>query len=95
MVRLYHKNEMSYATNGSTKYYDKVRQQYDYARDNIDSVRRSAGLDSAQKGGGEEFTNIFIAKFFEFLKRLFFLMAGFVIFTMIFKSVRTTIVDRS
>jgi hypothetical protein len=87
VVRLYHKNEMSYATSGQTKYYDKIRQQYDYARDNIDSLKRSAGLDVTSKGANEDFTNIFIAKFFEFVKRVIYLFAAFLVFTMIFKNV--------
>jgi len=86
VIRLYQKNEMSYATSGSTKYFDKVRQQYEYARENIDSLRKSAGLEASSKGTTDDLTNIFVAKLFEFVKKLIYLVAAFLIFTMIFKS---------
>ena len=36
---------MSYATSHNAKYYDKIRQQYEYAKENVDSIKRSAGMD--------------------------------------------------
>jgi hypothetical protein len=44
-------------------------------------------LDVTSKGANEDFTNIFIAKFFEFVKRVIYLFAAFLVFTMIFKNV--------
>ncbi len=52
----------------------------------MDSVRRSAGLEVASKTNNEEYTNIFIGKLFEFVKKLIYLLASFLIFTMVFKS---------
>ncbi len=43
---------MSYATSGSTKYYDKIKEQYEYARDNIDSLKRSTGMEVENKLNG-------------------------------------------
>ena len=93
MIRLYSKYELSLAYNSTNKYYDRVKQQYDYARDNVDSIKRVAGIDTSTGLGGlsgsdkDTYFHIALGKVFEFIKRLIYLAAAFLIFTMIFKNV--------
>lgn len=89
MIRLYNKHELALAYNSNNKYYDKVKQQYDYARENVDSIKRVAGLDTTNPDGSqhETYFTIALSKVFDFVKRLIYLAAAFIIFTMIFKNV--------
>lgn len=41
VVRLYNKHELSLAYNGQNKYYEKVKQQYEYAKENIESLKKA------------------------------------------------------
>ena len=43
MTRLYTKYELTFAFNSSNKYFDKLMNQYNYAKENIESLRKASG----------------------------------------------------
>lgn len=56
----------------------------------MDSIKRVAGLDPSSSDNKETYASIILSKVFDFVKRLIYLAAAFLIFTMIFKNVRLT-----
>jgi hypothetical protein len=50
VARLYVKYELPYAYNSNHRYYEKVKEQYQYAIENLESLRRASGMETA---GGE------------------------------------------
>jgi hypothetical protein len=78
---------MSYATSNNAKFYDKIRQQYEYAKENVDSIKRSAGMGVSSANMTESLQNEFLAKCIEFVKKILYLAAAFFVFTLIVKNV--------
>lgn len=87
VVRLFNKHELALSMNTTSKYYDKAKQQADYARDNIESIRRSATGERAGESGKEGYSGIVLKRLFDFVKKMLFVIGGFFIFTMVFKNV--------
>ncbi|CDW88406.1 metalloprotease m41 ftsh [Stylonychia lemnae] len=86
VVRLYNKHELSYSISNQVKYFDKIRQQYEYAKENIESLRKNSGSNEFKSLNlKENLQNVFITKFFDFIKKVIFVGVGFFAFTMIFK----------
>lgn len=94
MIRLFNKHELSLSYNSHNKYFDKLRQQYDYAKDNVDSIKKVVNSDASSggKSTAESVTNAIISKLFDFVKRILYLGAAFIIFTMVFRNVRILLV---
>lgn len=47
VVRLYAKYELPYAYNSNHRFYEKVKQQYTYAQENLESIRRAGGWEAS------------------------------------------------
>jgi hypothetical protein len=64
----------------------------EYAKENIDSLKKAVSESQPDKSSSENtIAASLISKFFEFIKRVLFLGAGFIIFTMIFRNVSISI----
>jgi membrane protein insertase Oxa1/YidC/SpoIIIJ len=64
----------------------------DYAKENIESLKKAVSESSPDKASQDySISATLITKFFEFIKRILFLGAGFMIFTLIFRNVIITI----
>jgi hypothetical protein len=50
VIRLYNKHELSLGYNGSDKFYDRLKQQYDYAKENLNSQSKALSRNSAENG---------------------------------------------
>ena len=89
-MRLFSKHELALAHGKAKSLFPKVREQFEYARENIESIKRISGLDSSvmDAGGQNSFKTAFISKLFEFVKRLLYMVSAFFIFTIIFRNVR-------
>ena len=46
-MRLYNKHELNLAFNRDSNYYDKVREQYEYAKENLESMKRAVSAEGA------------------------------------------------
>ena len=59
----------------------------EYARENVESMKKVV-VGSGEAGGTDDsYTASILSKIFDFIKRLLYLGAAFIIFTMIFRSV--------
>lgn len=88
VIRLFNKHEIGLSYNSNSKYLEKVRQQYEYAKENVDSLKKVANAEGMNgRATAEGYTNIIISKIFDFTKRLIYLGAAFIIFTLVFKNV--------
>lgn len=77
---------MNFGYGNRNKYYDKMKEQYAYARESIESIKKvNNGLDITKPK--ETYSTIMVSKLFEFVKRLIYLGALFFIFTMVFRNV--------
>lgn len=61
---------MNFEISSNTKYNEKIKQQYTYAKENMDSLRRSLGLEVGSQNQSKDFGNMFIMKTTEFIKRV-------------------------
>jgi hypothetical protein len=43
VTRLYAKYEILYAYQANNRFYEKVKEQFNYARENLESIRRASG----------------------------------------------------
>jgi hypothetical protein len=64
-----------------------VLEQYKFARDNIDSIRRIIPGEKGLAGGEENYLDPLLEHFNSFVKRLFFLMLTFVVLVLVFRNV--------
>ena len=87
MTRLYAKYEISYAYNSTHRYYDKLKQQYQYARENLESMRRASGDSASGDHEPEGLRQAIISRLIIFAKNLLYLGFAFFIFALIFKNV--------
>lgn len=87
MTRLYAKYELPYAYQGNNRFYDKAKEQYTYARENMESLRRASGQGAAGEEG-EQVRSAIVKHVIKFIKQLLYLACGFFIFTLVFKNVR-------
>ena len=86
-MRLYRKYELPYAYQGNHKYYTKLHEQFTYAVENVDSIRRATGLNASEAANDAESVRSAILKhFIKFVKSLLYLGCAFFIFTLIFKN---------
>ena len=84
VARLYAKYELPYAYNSNHRYYEKVKQQYMYAYENLESIRRAAGGESAESGtDAEGIRQAIISRLISFAKNLLYLGCAFFIFTLL------------
>ena len=90
MTRLYAKYELPYAYQGNNRFYDKVKDQFNYARENLESIRKASGAASAE-GQDESFRSAIVGHVIKFIKSLLYLGCAFFIFTLIFKNVSSVI----
>ena len=49
---MYNKYELSLAYNKNSVYLEKVKQQYEYAKENLDSIKRVAGIETTTTASG-------------------------------------------
>ena len=64
-----------------------MHEQFNYAVENVDSIRRATGLNATEDyGGGESLRSAILQHFIRFLKSLLYLGCAFFIFTLIFKN---------
>jgi hypothetical protein len=63
-----------------------VKEQFNYARENLESIRKAAGV--GQTAEDESLRSAIINHLFKFFKRMLFLGLSFFIFTLIYKTVR-------
>lgn len=85
MARLYAKYELPYAYHTNNRYYEKVKQQYIYAKENLESLKRASG--ETQGDEAENLRNAIVSRTITFVKNLLYLGCAFFIFAVIFKVV--------
>lgn len=85
-MRLYRKYELPYAYQGNHKYYQKLHEQFNYAMENVDSIRRATGSQFSQEISGESVRSTILKHVIRFIKNLLYLGCAFFIFTFIFKT---------
>jgi ATP-dependent Zn protease len=86
-VRLYRKYELPYAYQGNHKFYQKLHEQFNYALENVDSIRRATGSSASEEGAsGESVRQAILKHFIKFIKSLLYIGCAFFIFTLIFKN---------
>jgi hypothetical protein len=90
VIRLYTKNELNYETTFSSKHAEKLRQQYLYALDSVDSLRRSAG--GLGDGSKDSVQNLIAEKSIEFVKKLLYVLLFGIIASLILRNVRLNVV---
>ena len=87
VVRLYRKYELPYAYQGNHKFYQKLHEQFNYALENVDSIRRATGSSASEEGSsGESVRQAILKHFIKFIKSLLYIGCAFFIFTLIFKN---------
>jgi hypothetical protein len=89
VTRLYAKYEILYAYQANNRFYDKVKEQFNYARENLESIRRASGQ-AGPEGQDDSIRYAILTHVIRFIKRLLFLGCSFFIFTLIYKTVRLT-----
>jgi hypothetical protein len=85
VVRLYQKHQMDFLFDSMSTNFEKVHEQYQFAKDNIDSIKKVSPMEGV---GANNYIKAFVTQFFSFLKRLLYLLAAFLVFTLIFNKVR-------
>jgi preprotein translocase subunit SecG len=65
-----------------------LHEQFNYAIENVDSIRRATGLNASEASGGGESVvrSAIVQHFIRFIKSLLYLGCAFFIFTLIFKN---------
>ncbi len=64
-----------------------MHEQFNYAVDNVDSIRRATGLNASEASGGDSgVRSAIVQHFIKFIKSLLYLGCAFFIFTLIFKN---------
>ena len=83
---------------GSSKYIDKVNEQYYYAVENLSAIDKVVNNNSGsyqydgKEGNKAQMQQIITNSFFLFIKRVLYMFAAFIIFTLIFRNVTYAIV---
>ena len=87
VTRLYAKYELPYAYNTNHRYYEKLKQQYIYAKENLESLKRASGDNQGEPSDPENLRNAIISRLIQFVKNLLYLGCAFFIFSVLFKVV--------
>ena len=87
---MYNKHELTLAYNSRNEYYDEMKLQFDYARENLESLMRIVNIDTsyASRAGGaanETISTTMLSKFFELLTKLLYVGIFAIIFLLIFR----------
>ncbi len=86
---MYQKHQMDFLFDSMSPNFEKVQTQYQFAKDNLDSIKKVAPEDaSSGKKGAESYAAVFLTQFFQLLKRMLYLAAAFVVFVLLFNKVR-------
>lgn len=67
---------------------EKVHEQYEFARQNLDSIKKVAPADaSSGKDGEQDYMTLFLNQMFQLVKRVIYMFAAFIVFLYVFNKV--------
>mmetsp|Transcript_45927 Transcript_45927/g.33675 ORF Transcript_45927/g.33675 Transcript_45927/m.33675 type:complete len:140 (-) Transcript_45927:1297-1716(-) len=86
VLRLFNKHEMVLSYKRQSPFYEKIMEQVDYARENIESLKKAVDASKKSKAEEDNYTSIIVSKGFDLAKRLLYVAATFLIFSLIFRN---------
>ena len=89
VIRLFNKHETEFFKNTKDSFLEKINDQYEYAKDNTESlgkVKSSQSKDARMKGESSTLTQHMINKSFEFVTKIIYLGAFAIVAMLIFKN---------